>query len=57
MRLDQFLVSQLPDTTRARMQNLIGQEKALVNGKPAKSSSRLARNETIEILGDVSRPP
>ena len=57
MRLDQFLVSQLPDTSRARMQNLIGQEKVLVNGKPAKSSSRLVGNETIEILGDVVRPP
>jgi len=39
------------------MQNLIGQEKVLVNGKPAKSSSRLVGNETIEILGDVVRPP
>ena len=57
MRLDQFLVSQLPDTSRARMQNLIGQEKVLVNGKPAKSSSRLVGNETIEILGDVVRQP
>lgn len=57
VRLDQFLVSQLPDTSRARVQDLIGQEKVLVNGKPAKSSSRLVGTETIEILGDVVRPP
>jgi 23S rRNA pseudouridine1911/1915/1917 synthase len=39
------------------VQDLIGQEKVLVNGKPAKSSSRLVGNETVEILGDVVRPP
>ncbi len=39
------------------MQDLIAQEKVLVNGKPARSSSRLVGNETIEVVGDVVRPP
>jgi 23S rRNA pseudouridine1911/1915/1917 synthase len=56
-RLDQFLVSQLPDTSRARVQQLITQEKALVNGKPARPSLHLRGGERIEILGDVERPP
>jgi 23S rRNA pseudouridine1911/1915/1917 synthase len=39
------------------VQDLIAQEKVLVNGKPARSSSRLVGNETLEVLGDVVRPP
>jgi 23S rRNA pseudouridine1911/1915/1917 synthase len=56
-RLDQFLVSQLPDISRARVQQLIAQEKVLVNGAPAKASLRLRGDETIEILGEAERPP
>jgi 23S rRNA pseudouridine1911/1915/1917 synthase len=56
-RLDQFLVSQLPDTSRARVQQLITQEKALVDGKPARPSLHLRGGERIEILSDVERPP
>jgi 23S rRNA pseudouridine1911/1915/1917 synthase len=56
-RLDQFLVSQLPDTSRVRVQRLITQEKALVDGKPAKPSLYLRGGERIEILGDVEQPP
>jgi 23S rRNA pseudouridine1911/1915/1917 synthase len=56
-RLDQFLVSQLLDTSRARVQQLITQEKALVNGKPARPSLHLRGGEKIEILDDVQRPP
>jgi 23S rRNA pseudouridine1911/1915/1917 synthase len=56
-RLDQFLVSQLPDTSRARVQQLITQEKALVDGKPARPSLHLRGGERIEILADVERPP
>ena len=55
-RLDQFLVSQLPDTSRARVQQLIAQAKVTVNGEPQKSSFRLQGTETIEILGEVTRP-
>jgi 23S rRNA pseudouridine1911/1915/1917 synthase len=57
MRLDQFLVSRLPDISRARVQELISQGKALVNGKPAKPSLRLRGGETIEISAPAPRPP
>jgi len=56
-RLDQFLVSHLPDISRARIQELIFQEKVLVNAKPTKSSLKLRGNERIEILGPPERPP
>ena len=54
-RLDQFLVSHLPDISRARIQELIFQEKVLVNAKPTKSSLKLRGNEYIEILGPPER--
>jgi 23S rRNA pseudouridine1911/1915/1917 synthase len=56
-RLDQFLVSQFPDTSRVRVQELIAQEKIVVDGSPAKASLRLRGQEKIEILGEVERPP
>ena len=55
-RLDQFLVSQLPETSRARVQQLISQAKVLVNDHPAKASLHLRGGEQIEILGEVQRP-
>ena len=56
-RLDQFLVSQLPDVSRARVQELIAQNKVRVDGKNGKASLRLRGNEDIEILGAAERPP
>jgi len=56
-RLDQFLVSQLPDISRARVQELIAQKKVLVDGASAKASLRLRGNENIEIVGAAERPP
>lgn len=56
-RLDQFLASHLPDISRARVQQLIEQNKILVNGDAAKPSLRLRGGEQIEILGEPSRPP
>jgi 23S rRNA pseudouridine1911/1915/1917 synthase len=56
-RLDQFLVSHLPDISRARVQEMIAQEKVLVDGKPAKPSLRLRGGEIIEILAPAERPP
>ena len=56
-RLDQFLTSQLPDISRARVQELIAQTKVLVNGARAKPSLRLRGDERIEILGPAERPP
>ena len=56
-RLDQFLVLQFPDTSRARLQQLIAQEKILVNGNAAKASLKLRGNDQIEIVGELERPP
>jgi 23S rRNA pseudouridine1911/1915/1917 synthase len=56
-RLDHFLVSHLPETSRARAQQLIEQGKVLLNGQPAKASYKLRGQEQIEIIGQVERPP
>ncbi len=56
-RLDQFLALQLPETSRARVQQLIAQGKVLVNGKAPKASLLLRGDETIKVLGEVQRPP
>jgi 23S rRNA pseudouridine1911/1915/1917 synthase len=56
-RLDQFLASQIADTSRARVQQLIDQEKVLVNDSAAKASLRLRGGERIAILGEVKSPP
>lgn len=56
-RLDQFLATHLPDVSRARVQELIAQEKVLVNGTATKASLKLRGSETIEILGPAERPP
>ena len=56
-RLDQFLAAQIPDTSRARVQLLLQEEKALVNGKSCKPSMKLKGGETITILGDPMPPP
>ena len=56
-RLDHFLVSQIADSSRSRIQQLIAQEKVLVDGKSAKASLQLRGDEQIEIVGEVERPP
>jgi 23S rRNA pseudouridine1911/1915/1917 synthase len=56
-RLDQWLVSQVPDVSRVRIQQLIEQKKITVNGGPAKASARLRGNEEIVITGTVELPP
>ena len=56
-RLDQFLTAQIPDISRARVQQLLLDEKALVNGATAKSSLKLRGGEQITILGDPQPPP
>ena len=55
-RLDQFLASHL-DVSRARVQQLISHEKALVNDEPAKPSLKLRGGERISVLGAAERPP
>jgi 23S rRNA pseudouridine1911/1915/1917 synthase len=56
-RLDHFLVSKLPDSSRSRIQQQIAQEKVLIDGKSAKASLLLRGGEHIEIVGEVERPP
>jgi 23S rRNA pseudouridine1911/1915/1917 synthase len=56
-RLDQFLVGQLLDASRTRIQQLIQQEKVLINDRPAKASLRLRGDEHVAILGAIELPP
>ena len=55
-RLDQFLASHL-EVSRARVQELIAEEKILVNDSPAKPSLKLRGDERVTILGPAARPP
>ena len=55
-RLDQFLVTQVPDISRARVQQLIAEEKVQVNGSVSKASLKLRGNETIVITGSAEPP-
>ena len=55
-RLDQFLAPCL-EISRARVQELIAEEKILVNDVPAKASLKLRGDERITILGPAERPP
>jgi 23S rRNA pseudouridine1911/1915/1917 synthase len=56
-RLDQFLVSQLLDVSRARIQQLISEDKVQVNGARGKASLRLRGGEQIEVLGPALPAP
>ncbi|HTA24278.1 MAG TPA: RluA family pseudouridine synthase [Terriglobales bacterium] len=56
-RLDQFLAGQLAETSRARVQQLISEEKVLVNDAVAKASLRIRGGETIQVLGSPTLPP
>lgn len=56
-RLDQFLVAQLHETSRARVQQLISQQLVLVNDSIARASLRLHGGERVAVLGSASQPP
>jgi 23S rRNA pseudouridine1911/1915/1917 synthase len=56
-RLDQFLAAQLPQTSRARVQQLIAEQKVLVNDAPVKASLRLRGGERIAVLASTQAPP
>lgn len=56
-RLDQFLVAHLPETSRARVQQMIAQQLVLVNDAIARASLRLRGGERIAVLGSASQPP
>jgi 23S rRNA pseudouridine1911/1915/1917 synthase len=55
-RLDQFLAAQL-DVSRARVQQLISEQKVLVNEQPARASLKLRGGERITVAGPAARPP
>ena len=55
-RLDQLLAAHL-DVSRARVQQLISEEKVLVNDAPAKASLKLRGSERITVVGSAERPP
>jgi len=55
-RLDQFLAAHL-NVSRARVQQLIAEQKVLVDGVVAKPSLKLRGAEQIAILGPAERPP
>ena len=55
-RLDQFLATRL-DVSRARVQQLISEQKVLVNNAAAKASLKLRGVERITVLGPAERPP
>lgn len=54
-RLDQFLAPRL-DVSRARVQQLISEEKILVNDAPARASLKLHGGERITVVGPAARP-
>ncbi len=56
-RLDQWLAAQLPEVSRVRVQQLIEQNKILLNGSTPKPSLRLRGGEEIAITGVVELPP
>lgn len=56
-RLDQFLATQLPDTSRARIQQLIGKDEVLVDDAPAKASLRLKGGERVIVKSPPHAPP
>lgn len=56
-RLDHFLAVRLGSLSRSRIQQLVAQEKILVNNAPTKASLKLRGGETITILGQPTPPP
>src|SRR5213080_874686 len=56
-RLDQFLVSHLPNISRARIQQLLSERKVLVNDLESKPSLRLRGGERITLLGEPQPRP
>jgi 23S rRNA pseudouridine1911/1915/1917 synthase len=56
-RLDQFLVGHLSETSRVRVQQLITEQKVLVNDAAAKPSQRLRGAERITVIGSPQAAP
>jgi 23S rRNA pseudouridine1911/1915/1917 synthase len=56
-RLDQYLAAQIPEVSRARVQQLIERGEVLVNGLPAKASLKLKGGEQITLASLPKVPP
>src|SRR3954453_1392270 len=56
-RLDQYLVSQLADVSRARIQEMIAAGHVLVNQHAEKASYKLREGDSVEVTGTSERPP
>ncbi|HWX53094.1 MAG TPA: RluA family pseudouridine synthase [Verrucomicrobiae bacterium] len=56
-RLDSWLVSQLPEISRVRVQQLIEQKKVTVNGSAPKPSLKLHGGEQVVVTGEVELAP
>jgi 23S rRNA pseudouridine1911/1915/1917 synthase len=56
-RLDLFLAAHLDGLSRARVQELIAEQKVLVDEKLAKASFKLRGGERISVLAAAKRPP
>ena len=55
-RLDRFLAERLPDLSRARLQALIRDGEVLVDGAPARPSTRLRGGERVRVRVPPSEP-
>ncbi len=55
-RLDKFLTHQLPSVTRAKLKNLIDDDKVLVNGKPTKAGHLIRPGEEVVVHFPVVMP-
>src|SRR5262249_30647580 len=56
-RLDHYLTTALGNVSRARVQELIEQGKALVDQRVVRASYKLRGNEKITVTGPAERPP
>ena len=56
-RLDQYLATHVPDTSRARIQQLIEQDEVWIDDLPAKASLRLQGGERITMKSAPHAPP
>jgi 23S rRNA pseudouridine1911/1915/1917 synthase len=56
-RLDQYLVSKLPEVSRARVQQLIAKGEVLVGGRAARASLKLKGGEEVTVTGPPQAPP
>ena len=54
-RLDRFLVAQLPDLSRARIQSLVDEGRVQVDGASRRASHRVAPGESVTI--EIPAPP